>query len=71
MYSRYWGDWNDNFIYKGSYLRNGRVSVSREREIMGKRLLDKFWERYVVVINENGLDLLYIDLYFVYEVMLL
>ena len=28
---------------------------------MGKRLLDKLWERHVVTTNENGLDLLYID----------
>ena len=35
---------------------------------MGKRLLDKLWERHVVVTNENGLDLLYIDLHLVHEV---
>ena len=35
---------------------------------MGKRLLDKLWERHVVATNENGLDLLYIDLHLVHEV---
>lgn len=35
---------------------------------MGKRLLDKLWERHVVTTNENGLDLLYIDLHLVHEV---
>ncbi|WP_439020145.1 3-isopropylmalate dehydratase large subunit [Bacillus thuringiensis] len=35
---------------------------------MGKRLLDKLWEKHVVATNENGLDLLYIDLHLVHEV---
>ncbi|MGF9964980.1 3-isopropylmalate dehydratase large subunit [Bacillus rhizoplanae] len=35
---------------------------------MGKTLLDKLWERHVVAKNENGLDLLYIDLHLVHEV---
>ncbi|PGE99020.1 3-isopropylmalate dehydratase large subunit [Bacillus pseudomycoides] len=35
---------------------------------MAKRLLDKLWERHVVTTNENGLDLLYIDLHLVHEV---
>ena len=35
---------------------------------MGKRLLDKLWEKHVVTTNENGLDLLYIDLHLVHEV---
>ncbi|MEN1935512.1 3-isopropylmalate dehydratase large subunit [Paenibacillus sp. 102] len=35
---------------------------------MAKRLLDKLWERHVVATNENGLDLLYIDLHLVHEV---
>ncbi len=35
---------------------------------MGKRLLDKLWERHVVTTNENGLDLLYIDLHLIHEV---
>ncbi len=62
------GTGNDNFIYEGSYARNGRASASRERKIMGKRLLDKLWEKHVVTTNENGLDLLYIDLHLVHEV---
>ncbi|SFI95866.1 MULTISPECIES: 3-isopropylmalate dehydratase large subunit [unclassified Bacillus (in: firmicutes)] len=35
---------------------------------MGKTLLDKLWERHVVATDENGLDLLYIDLHLVHEV---
>ncbi|CAM4114204.1 isopropylmalate isomerase [Bacillus manliponensis] len=35
---------------------------------MKKTLLDKLWERHVVASNENGLDLLYIDLHLVHEV---
>ncbi|ABS21451.1 3-isopropylmalate dehydratase large subunit [Bacillus cytotoxicus] len=35
---------------------------------MGKRLLDKLWEKHIVATNENGLDLLYIDLHLVHEV---
>ncbi|MDC2866045.1 3-isopropylmalate dehydratase large subunit [Bacillus sp. BP-3] len=35
---------------------------------MGKTLFDKLWERHVVATDENGLDLLYIDLHLVHEV---
>ena len=49
-------------------FKKWKSSVSRERKIMGKRLLDKLWERHVVATNENGLDLLYIDLHLVHEV---
>jgi 3-isopropylmalate/(R)-2-methylmalate dehydratase large subunit len=35
---------------------------------MGKTLFDKLWDRHVVVQQDNGTDLLYIDLHLVHEV---
>ena len=52
--------------FTGSYSRNGRASVSRERKIMGKGYQISFGKRHVVATNENGLDL-YIDLHLVHE----